>query len=771
MSSQIKNNPTNISQTFTLSNTNTCSNCKSPTTNTNQTLKVSFICRHTYCSKCSILLIFSSIKYNLKEDSFFDSLLLKCLHCEQTKEVSSFHLSQVLNKEVQRLNDVLEKEKLLVNSSIYSYEGSNFNEDNDNNTDNISIIDMHIHMCNECKVNKSSIYCNTCLVYICNKCDIHEKYNYLKSHQRVNINIKQLNKEESQKTMSKIEKINENLKKINEKNVFSFKKSSISRIISELNKTIDEISNFTRLLTRIVESYINYNSNCVNKEEIYLNTISFLSKIQFQFEETSFLEQVLFQFESYLKEYNEANHHCFSHDSNNNDNDCIDCIDNHIKYISNSIHTENNQFSSCLLSTKISIESTYNIFNNLNSKLTSQLSISTKQKLSNLLFVQNIECENIQIIHRPNIFTVLNPIHIKNEVWLVWIEKNEYNNSTNHSIVVYDLVGQSMKSVLNSQSSMSNSIFSIKSNSLYILSLGNENVLWSVQTLLPLCIIHIKDNIDDNISVCLTGELINNDLFGLVVNKHASQVEIYNINGEIVLYLQQNILVLNMIYYVNPISNEEYLILCGMLGDENGVGQCDVLKLPLIQINTKTDTKTDTKTKNINTISNITNVQSEDSLNNSQNQSSFIVTYTNQSTNSAYSTYSYPYSSLLYRSYQGPKSFFIMKAHIFLKNSDFFIFLISQNGEATVYSFETKLIISKVKFFSLCDYCLWNDSTVILLGDELNNYIVYSLLNNDVIYISNKDNSYSVNAMKIQYEGVFDGLIVLDSNSNFKIYN
>ena len=202
---------------------------------------------------------------------------------------------------------------------------------------------------------------------------------------------------------------------------------------------------------------------------------------------------------------------------------------------------------------------------------------------------------------------------------------------------------------------------------------------------------------------CFAGELIIRDLV-LVPCIVKSNVNLFSINStENTRIISQENSILSCYSWKNIFTGEWYLILCGMQGDEYSTSIVEIFHMK-------------------------------------------------------------SYSS--YRKFYGPKGVFIVKSDIYYHNGKFNIIYISQNGELIISELDSGILIKKFKFFSLCDFYMWDERTIILLGDELNNYIIYSLTTQDVCYISNKDHSYSINAVKINC-----ALVVLDSNNTFKIFN
>lgn len=597
-----------------------------------QSFKLNYSCSHSFCILCSQLSLIQYFTMSTN-DSLSPCITIGCLMChEGQKEINVKELNQYY----------------LIRSSL---------EINDHK------VNMTERKCDECLNRKSHIYCETCSSYLCKKCDIHNKYSYLKAHkiiysveQQIKINNKSNIKELADEMRSKTES-----KLVEERN-------NICSFINKLKALLYNITTFQMVLSENIEFYDTLINNITEKNNLKTNIIQFLIENDHSFNNPLFINNKAF---------------------NNK-------IDNLTKSLNNPLEETSSKNYDDILSSVDTFESNYNkikdelILFKKHIIENSNVNFSQNINLANLNVCQNIECENIQIIHRPNVFSCVKK---NNSLLLIWPEKN-------HEIIVYDIISNEMKACLKSHNSQ---VSSIKNNNKYFLTTGSENIIWSLEDYSLIAKI-------DNIGICLTGDIILDNIIVLIANTIKSDVMLYNINGQLIFNIKQDSLVLNINYWKNPFTNDSYLQLSGM--NEKEVGQCQTIQIDV-------DKK----------------------------------------------------SFSLQRVFIGSQSCFVLKSYIFFDKGHFNIIIISQDGDLRIYCMESSILIKQIKFYSLCDFCVWDNKSIILLGDELNNYIVFSLSNHDVVYMINKDHSYSINAMRIGYINNKDALIVLDSNSNFKIFN
>lgn len=703
----------------------------------NDKTRIEFSCQDNYCYYC---LNYTILNYYSSENSFkefiSDDISIKCSKCNNGELKNSIKylldLLKIKNSKLFELNLKSNKSNTQESTNLKTKEENNtkkkeldkLNSDlknpnhlfkNINSNDNKDFINNKLHsktiICYECNNSNSIYYCIQCDSYLCVDCNIHEKYNSLKNHSLILTN-------------SLFQKSNIENKKY---------KETRDRLISDLNELINNLKNlnFTigNIQKMIVEKIDDISHSLENAQ--YHSEVNRISQ--------NLINSIHRKEDNVISKNIKKNHFLKQH----SDYSSNFLIKEEILKVTNDFFANTNKLI------KIEIEDKLIELNNLFT-----LKSTDKCSLSNISLNQNIECENIQLIYRPNIFTIIEYERTesiinsdsdeinkedKKELLLIWAEKS-------NEIMIYDILINEIKAVLKGHLS---NVSSIKHtfytngesciNKPLLLSTGNENIVWDIETYSILLKI-------ENIGFCFASDFFSQDYIGFLSNKSKSDIRIYsfeqninlllktkqeeiNLNEEYIFnskcfLLSQNNSILAMYYWENVINKTKYIFLCGMEGDESSRGICQIINFSL-------------PTKKLNA-----NNFNEEYL-----------------------------DSKIHKSFYSSNGAFIVKCQVYVSNGRLNVVYISQNGELFVSDFDTGVLIKQFKFYSLCDFYFWDDKTIILLGDEINNYIVFSLSTLNVNFIANKDHSYSINSMRINYLGNKNALIVLDSNCIFKIYN
>lgn len=689
-----------------------------------------FSCNHNFCYICFSHSILNDFENFNSENLFKEMIICNCSICNE----GNFQNTKKC---------IMDKLKII--SCSNDLNGFKLNQNKINNLqDNKSII------CVDCKKNESDFYCIECDNYICKACNIHDKVNSLKKHilitKTFNNNEKVIDNIEI-KYLQYIEELKQNndfLKKFNSK-IQEFQKS-ILEIIEIYNisiKNADDSVNLFHLTQKICcsNTYIRSLENKIleTNEDKKASMLKCKSKYKVNNSEYKINTQKINEF----KDLKDATKFSMADKNEKNIDKCNNKVEleKNIQLGINSnleefsclkiVQKENDQdldysnylkdLISCISNLEGEIEKITKKINSNRDKFSERK--SNLVSITELSLIQNIECENIHIIYKPNMFTTTNLLNSeeKESYYIIWSEKN-------NEIVIYDLFLSDIIGVLQGHESPITSLKSYKyDNCCYLLSTGKENFIWNLNDMS----IVTKISLD---FIIFAGELLtSNSKLNLIIvsNNLASPYYIYSSKSVLIKEISQSYSILAIYNWVNIFSKENYIISCGMIKDENS---CGIINIQKVIINT--------------------------SLNNSgENNKNTII---NEDVD---------YELELYKTFKGSKGFFILKAEIFIVNGRFYIIFISQNGEMNLYELETEILVKRLNFFSLCDFYIWDDKSLILLGDELNNYIIFSLSTFDVSFIANKDHSYSINAQKIIKKDNKQILLILDSNNSFKIYS
>ena len=347
--------------------------------------KIVFTCGHIYCFICFNLPIISYFNLkNIKNNSLFsvinENLNLHCLFCEK---------GEYSNK----AKCILENSKTnLINLQYYL--NNNFNDNMKKHSKEI--------MCSECSSTTNLLYCLTCKETFCEGCDYHKKQKILNNHKRIKLNIEK--------------KENKIIKKLLEENekFFDYHNKNLHKLESSLSKLKQLNSNLIEIQKEVLDSIETLTKTIeISEYNKQLNDFSmtFIQNIENEFENLEINNDLSAE---KIKEVNETEKE-------------FESLNKTVDFLFDATP----KLKECLMKIHEKVELNHSNFNLCNSNSTSKETQKNQKKrqLTSLTLAQNIECDGIQIIHRPNVFSIGE--NNSGQSCLVW---PDYNNE----IIVYD---------------------------------------------------------------------------------------------------------------------------------------------------------------------------------------------------------------------------------------------------------------------------------------------------------------------------------------------